>query len=182
METDTKKIKFRNLTKEEIKVRVGSINGNYVNLFIYTDPRTIMSILDEGVGPMNWKCSHKTINGKIYCNIEIWDEDKKEWISKDDVGDGNNDDDSKGESSDSLKRAAIVWGIGRELYIPNISAYANRVEVVESNGKKKCTDSFYVDNVKIENKKIKAISIKSVKKKQVACVYDFTGDFPVKKL
>ena len=141
-----------------------------------------MSILDEAVGPMNWKCSHKTINGKIYCNIEIWDETKKEWVSKDDVGDGNNDDDSKGESSDSLKRAAIVWGIGRELYIPNISAYANRVEVVEANGKKKCTDSFYVDNVKIENKKIKAISIKSVKKKQVACVYDFTGDFPVKKL
>lgn len=50
------------------------------------------------------------------CGISIWDEEKKEWITKWDGADGTNFEETKGGLSDSMKRSAYQWGIGRYLY------------------------------------------------------------------
>lgn len=107
--------KFRALTAEEIEVRVGSITDGGLSLLLYMDARAAALLLDETVGPMNWRCSYKDINGKMYCNVDIWDDDKKEWVYKENVGTETNTEAEKGEASDGLKRAVATWGV-RELY------------------------------------------------------------------
>ena len=34
---------------------------------------------------MNWKRDHEVVNGNLFCTISIYDEKKKEWVSKQDV-------------------------------------------------------------------------------------------------
>lgn len=50
------------------------------------------------------------------CGISVWDEDKSQWITKWDGADETNFEETKGGLSDSMKRAASEWGIGRYLY------------------------------------------------------------------
>lgn len=50
------------------------------------------------------------------CGISVWDDDKKEWITKWDGADDTNFEKTKGGLSDSMKRAAGQWGVGRYLY------------------------------------------------------------------
>lgn len=108
--------KFRLLKKEEIDVRVSRIESNWLTLLLYKDARVDMNILDETVGIMNWQRTHEVINGNLYCNVDIWDEEKQQWIRKQDVGTESQTEKEKGESSDSFKRSCFNVGIGRELY------------------------------------------------------------------
>ena len=108
-------LKFRALKAEEIEVRIGQVTEKGLSLLLYMDARAAALLLDEAVGPMNWRCSYKDINGKMYCNVDIWDEDKKEWVSKENVGTESKTEAEKGEASDALKRAVATWGV-RELY------------------------------------------------------------------
>jgi hypothetical protein len=85
-------------------------------LLLYKDARVDMRILDEVFGSGNWKRTHEVINGNLFCNIDIWDDDKKEWVRKQDVGVESNADKEKGQASDAFKRAGFNVGIGRELY------------------------------------------------------------------
>ena len=110
---------FRKLKAEEIDIRVGKVintdNFKGAILLLYKNARVDMAILDETFGVFGWKRSHEVINGNLYCTISIYDNEKKEWISKQDCGVESFSDKEKGESSDSFKRAATCWGIGREL-------------------------------------------------------------------
>ena len=107
---ETKEI--RTLKAEEIDLRVGMQRDNGCSLLLYKDAK----LLDEYFGPMNWKREHTLVNGNLFCSISIWDTDKKEWVSKQDVGTESNTEKEKGQASDAFKRAAVNWGIGRELY------------------------------------------------------------------
>jgi hypothetical protein len=108
------------LKASDIEARVQQVftnaRGASAMLLLYKSARTDMRILDDVYGPMNWKRAHEVINGSMFCTISIWDEEKKEWISKQDVGVPSNRDSKKGEASDAFKRAGFNWGIGRELY------------------------------------------------------------------
>ena len=106
--------KFRLLKKEEIDVRVSQIASNWLTLLLYKDARVDMDILDETVGCLNWKREHLRDNAN--CVVSIYDEDKKEWVSKEDTGTESFSEAEKGLASDSFKRACVNWGIGRELY------------------------------------------------------------------
>lgn len=122
------------LRPSDIEARVQRVfmnsGGASAMLLLYKSARTDMRILDEVYGPLNWKRSHEVINGAMFCTISIWDEEKKEWVSKQDVGVPSNRDSKKGEASDSFKRAGFNWGIGRELYdAPTIFVNLNRNEV-----------------------------------------------------
>ena len=46
-----------------------------------------MNLFDEIFGNGNWQRTHEVINGNLFCNIDIWDNDKKCWVRKQDVGD-----------------------------------------------------------------------------------------------
>lgn len=80
----------------------------------YVDARYVMRKLDE-LGPENWQRRHSIgADGKVSCDIGIKVED--EWVWK---GDGAGETDiegSKGSFSDAFKRAAVNWGIARDLY------------------------------------------------------------------
>ena len=106
------------LTKDDVECRVATVNKNKTgaSLLLYKNARVDMRILDEVFGAMNWRRSHEVINNNLFCNIDIWDSDKKEWVRKQDVGVESYTEKEKGEASDSFKRAGFNWGIGRELY------------------------------------------------------------------
>ena len=109
-------VKFRTLYANEIECRVGTINEKGFTVLLYKDARCDMNILDETVGKENWQRDHKEVKGNLYGGVAIWDDEKKQWITKWDCGTESNTEKEKGESSDSFKRACVNWGIGRELY------------------------------------------------------------------
>lgn len=109
---------FRLLNPDEIEVRVSHTSKDYKKamLLLYKDARCDMKILDETLGITGWQRSHEVINGQLFCNVSIYDEDKKEWIKKQDVGVESFSEAEKGRASDAFKRACFNVGIGRELY------------------------------------------------------------------
>lgn len=109
---------FRLLNPDEIEVRVSHTSKNFKRamLLLYKDARCDMKILDETLGITGWQRSHEVINGQLFCNVSIYDEDKKEWIKKQDVGVESFSEAEKGRASDAFKRACFNVGIGRELY------------------------------------------------------------------
>lgn len=111
-----KVVNIRTLKANEIECRIGTINEKGCTLLLYKDARVDMRLLDEVFGPMNWKRDHEVVNGNLFCTISIYDEQKKEWVSKQDVGTESNTEKEKGQASDAFKRAGFNWGIGRELY------------------------------------------------------------------
>ena len=108
------KLNFRPLRADEIDVRVGTVSKAGVSLLLYKDARCDQNILDETVGPFNWQRYHTRENAN--CTVSIWDEEKKQWVEKEDTGTESNTEKEKGLASDSFKRACFNWGIGRELY------------------------------------------------------------------
>jgi hypothetical protein len=100
---------------ENIDFRVQSINkGGYATILAYKDARVDMQRLDDVCGALGWKREHTRDNAN--CIVSIWDENKKQWVSKEDTGTESNTEKEKGQASDSFKRACFNWGIGRELY------------------------------------------------------------------
>lgn len=165
------KLVFRPLKESEIDVRVQSVTEKGCILLLYKDARCDMNILDETVGPMNWKRQHTRDNAN--CIVSLWDEDKQQWVSKEDTGTESNTEKEKGQASDSFKRACFNWGIGRELYTsPFIwvkKEDANIYPIKGNNGKDiwKCNDKFYVEAIKYdENKNIIALAIKNTASKK----------------
>ena len=109
------------LTEQDIDCRVQSVSKAKTGrvgavLLLYKDARVDMRILDQVFGPGNWQRTHEVINGNLFCNIDIWDDEKKTWVRKQDVGTESNTEKEKGQASDSFKRAGFNVGIGRELY------------------------------------------------------------------
>ena len=113
---------FDLLTASEIECRVGTVKypdpkknaQGGVSLLLYKDARCDMARLDKTVGAMGWQRSHTRDNAN--CIVSIWDDEKKVWVSKEDVGVASRTEAEKGLASDSFKRACVNWGIGRELY------------------------------------------------------------------
>lgn len=135
---------FRKLKAEEIECRVAQISDKGLSLLLYKDARCDMNILDETVGPMNWKREHTRDNKN--CIVSIYDKDKKEWIGKEDTGTESFTEAEKGLASDSFKRACVNFGIGRELYTaPKIWISADKCEIKTGpKGKPACYDKFSV--------------------------------------
>lgn len=81
--------------------------------------RSIQQRLDDVLTPLGWKNKFIEWKGKSQlCSISIAFEsdDKIEWISKIDGADDTDIEGTKGGLSDSMKRSAVQWGIGRYLY------------------------------------------------------------------
>ena len=124
---------FRKLKANELQCRVTDTKyKGSATILIYKDARVDMRILDETVGSMNWIKEYKSLDGKIYCGVGIWNENTNQFVYKWDCGSDNNNgiEAEKSEASDAFKRACVNFGIGRELYdIPRI--------------KIKCPDNYY---------------------------------------
>lgn len=116
--------------------RVGSVTKakDKATLLVYIDARNVMDRLDEVAGPENWQATyHPDPRGAkgLICRISIRTPDG--WVAKED-GAGDSDIEAvKGGFSDSFKRAAVKWGIGRYLYA--IDSSWHRIEQGWANGK-----------------------------------------------
>jgi len=154
-------LEFRELRADEIDCRIATVQDNGLSILLYKDARCDMNILDETVGPMNWKREHTRENAN--CIVSIWDEGKRQWISKEDTGTESNTQKEKGLASDSFKRACFNWGIGRELYTaPYIWFNAGDANI----SNKKCSDKFVCEKVSYDNKKIVELVIRNTKTKK----------------
>lgn len=154
-------MKFRDLTAEDIEVRIQSVKEKGLVLLLYKNARVDMNILDETVGAENWQREHYECKGNLFCRVGIKTPVKDndllpEWVWKSDCGVESNTEAQKGEASDSFKRACFNWGIGRELYTsPFLWVKAEDCNI--NNGK--CYDKFEVTKIVIEEKKIVALAI-----------------------
>ena len=160
-------MKFRKLNADEIDVRIQSVKEKGLILLLYKDSRVDQRILDETVGAMNWQRHHTRDNAN--CIVSIWDDDKKQWIEKEDTGVESYTEKEKGLASDSFKRACFNWGIGRELYTsPFVWVNASDVNIITKNGKSTCYDKFKVERITYDGKgNIDGLSIKSSTRKRV---------------
>lgn len=118
--------------KQEIpyKWRVQSTQFKKAVCVAYIDSRDVQNLLDLVVGPFGWQSDFKEVKGNLYAGIAILAEDGS-WVWKWDCGTESKTEAEKGEASDSFKRAAVKWGIGRFLYdLPIV-----RLDTSEKNGK-----------------------------------------------
>lgn len=111
------KLHFPLLKADDIECRVGNVKVNEgFSLLLYKTARTDARYLDQVVGAYNWQVKYYLLNDTLYCSIGVYNEERNEWIWKDDCGSETQVEKEKGQSSDAFKRAGFRWGIGRELY------------------------------------------------------------------
>jgi hypothetical protein len=105
-------------------------NGQvWAKILAYVDNRLIQDRLDEVCGPENWCNQYKEgPGGGVICGISIYvpghpntvsasiGSTYGEWVTKWDGADNTDIESVKGGLSDSMKRAAVQWGIARYLY------------------------------------------------------------------
>jgi len=93
----------------------------WAKCFAYITSRAIMDRLDETVGPGGWQVEYQETDAHLRAGIGI--QCGGEWVWKwdgtgflDVTGGLSRSDAGKGDHSLALKRAAVLWGIGRYLY------------------------------------------------------------------
>ena len=158
-------MEFRLLRADEIECKIKTCASWGVMVLLYKNSRCDMNILDETVGAMNWQRNHEVINGNLFCNVGIRDENGG-WVWKQDVGVESNTEKEKGEASDSFKRASFCWGIGRELYTaPRMNVYAKDLKTLKQDdrGKWVCNDFFTVQDIQYSGRKICYVRIRNEK-------------------
>lgn len=96
--------------ENEVKSYVGAKGKT----FHYLDARQVMHRLDRVLGPDNWSDDYKSIDGKTCCTLSLYIQGR--WVAKSDGAGDTEIEGEKGGFSDSFKRAAVKWGIGRYLY------------------------------------------------------------------
>ena len=147
---------IRLLRADEIECRVSTISEKGVSLLLYKDARVDQRILDETFTPLGWQRTHQSIDGNLYCTVEIWDEAKRQWIAKQDVGTMSYTEKEKSQASDSFKRACFNIGIGRELYTaPDfIWVTADKVKIQKKGENKFVTyDRFHVQSIEYNDQR-----------------------------
>lgn len=159
---------FRTLRADEIDCRIAQVkkDGSGLSLLLYKDARCDQNILDEVVGPFNWKREH--IRDNKNCIVSIWDKEKGQWIGKEDTGTESNTEREKGLASDSFKRACFNWGIGRELYTAPF-IWIEKGNFTFKDGK--CFDRFTVHGIGYTDGVITGLEIKNQKMNKI--VYRF---------
>jgi hypothetical protein len=101
----------------EWKIQVTTQDKTSGMAVAYLNSRAIQTRLDEVVGAGNWKnCYVAWQNNAQLCGLSIYDSERKDWVTKYDGAENTEIEAVKGGLSDSFKRAAYMWGIGRYLY------------------------------------------------------------------
>jgi hypothetical protein len=115
------------IDKGSVKVR--SHSGRSME---YITARTVMNRLDDVVGPCNWWDDYTAFENSVLCRLTIRLPDGTT-LTKADAGGhagmADQGDDDKSAYSDSLKRAAVKFGIARELYRDGVADFARETPV-----------------------------------------------------
>jgi hypothetical protein len=101
----------------EWKIQVATQDKARGMAVAYIDSRAIQNRLDEAVGVLNWRNDFSPWqNNSHLCGLSVFDSERGDWVTKYDGAENTDIESVKGGLSDSFKRAACVWGIGRYLY------------------------------------------------------------------
>ena len=121
--------------KDRVKFRVGykSRDESQACMLAYVDARYVMDTLDDIVGTDNWNLEYHEIHGGLFCKITVaWPDGSTS--SKMDCGTETDVEKEKGQASDAFKRAAVHFGIARDLYgMPDYWAPINEYGYAEKN-------------------------------------------------
>ncbi len=104
--------------------------------FAYITARTVQNRFDEVIGPENWRVSYREVDRGVVCTIGLR-LPSGEWLEKSDAGgyagmiektkggqyETDDENDVKTAYSDSFKRCAVAWGVGRYLYRDGVPYY-----------------------------------------------------------
>jgi hypothetical protein len=103
---------------DAVSWRAGPVSNGRTKPLAYIDARDVQARLDEVMGA-DWQCEFVPMaNGTCCCRIGLKIDGEWRWRAN---GAGASDiEGEKGQYSDALKRAAVMWGVGTYLY--NISA------------------------------------------------------------
>ncbi len=90
----------------------------------YLSNRAVQDRLDAVCGPADWRNEFRPgPDGGVVCGLSVYVEraglapgERGEWVTKWDGADNTDVEAVKGGLSGSMKRAAVMWGIGRTLY------------------------------------------------------------------
>jgi hypothetical protein len=143
-------------TGNVVSWRVGSTNKEKTKgmALAYIDARDVMDRFDDVCGPDGWAVEHvETLKGRMICRIGVRSPASGEWVWK---ADGAGDTDVEGEKgaiSDALKRAAVVWGVGRYLYSmksPWVSLENGRISGEDQSKLERLADKAFAEWLKFE--------------------------------
>ena len=104
-----------------VKFRPGREVGSQSAALAYIDGRAVMDTFDRIFGPDAWAFDYDVLqwgadkNGKPIA-LFVRGTITVAGVAKSDIGEASNASPSKGAVSDALKRAAVLWGVGRYLY------------------------------------------------------------------
>ena len=104
------------ITPPEIEWKVQSYTKDKSKTIIvpYVTARCVMDRFDAAFGVEGWKTEFREVDGGFICRMSVKVEN--EWVWKEDGANKTDIEPVKGGISDSLKRAAHQWGLGRSLY------------------------------------------------------------------
>lgn len=107
----------RPIDPHEIQWRIQSSKNGKTTVVPYLTNRCVMERFDMQFGAMGWKNSFERWGQKgVKCGISAWSTEELGWVTKYDGADETSIESTKGGFSDSMKRAAVQWGLGRDLY------------------------------------------------------------------
>jgi len=105
----------RPMAANEIEWRIQSARNGKTTVVPYLQNRAVMERFDEAFSPDGWKNEFREWRAKgVMCGLSVLCDG--DWITKFDAADETDIEATKGGISDSMKRAAVQWGLGRDLY------------------------------------------------------------------
>jgi len=122
----------KSFDKKDIQWRVQRLtkDGTAGLALAYINVRQVQDRLNEVMGT-DWQTKHEVFGAKTICSLGL--KLDEEWVWRSDGAGDTQFEADKGAISDSLKRAAVSFGIGRHLYdLPSIWVKCQSKEV---NGK-----------------------------------------------
>ncbi len=110
---------------EEIEWRIAGVSGKDTDkvktqILAYITNRCVMDRFDEAFGWDGWENEITEIDNGFLCKMRVLtaadNENGQVWISKQDGASKTAFEAEKGGISDSMKRCAVQFGLGRDLY------------------------------------------------------------------
>ena len=92
-------------------------NGVWAMVLCYVSARAIQNRLDAVFGVLGWRDTYRFEKNGVICELSVYDNEKKEWITKENGSPETDIESFKGGISSAFKRVASSgFGIGRYLY------------------------------------------------------------------
>jgi len=106
----------KKMQPNEIEWRIQNSRNGKTIVVPYINNRAVMERFDEAFSPDGWKNEFERWGngGGVKCGLSVLCDGQ--WVTKFDGADETNIEPTKGGFSDSMKRAAVQWGLGRDLY------------------------------------------------------------------